>query len=144
VADDFADAAKRLRAAERQLMPEVRLGLEEAARELVADAQLSARTSLPRRGGYAQQVANSEFKVAFVQTGRGWKVVITAIGPDYRLDREGRLRHPVHARGPRQDWNWSHEAQRVKSGWFTRPMKAGRPAVRAQLAAAVSRCTRSR
>jgi hypothetical protein len=144
VPDGFAAAAQRLRDVERRLMPDVADELEVAARELVSDAKLSARTTLPRRGGYAKQVADgTDFEVRVFRTARGSVTVsITAVGPDYRLDKDGRLRHPVYARGPRTDWNWAREPQRVRPGWFTRPMREGRPRVRAQLVAAVTRTTR--
>lgn len=142
--DDFAAAAQRLRALERQVVVDAGAALEQSARELVDDAKLSARTTLPRRGGYAKQVSDAtRFDIRVLRTARGGiTVAITATGPDYRLDKDGRLRHPVYARGPRSDWNWAREAQRVRAGWFTRPMREGRARIRGQLVAVMNRSAR--
>lgn len=142
---DFSDAADRLRRMAQQIPQESAEELREIGTELVADARLSVRTTLPRRGGYADDVARgTRFDVRVTRTSTGARLTITATGPDYRLDRDGRLRHPVYARGPRNEWNWANEAQKVRPGWFTRPMREGRPRIRAGLVAAVSRTTKRR
>lgn len=144
--EQFAAVAKQLQAgAARDLRRELQGGLGTAAVELVRAAQQNARTTLPRRGGYAAQVAETtKFQVQLHDSAAGPWVQIVASGPDHRLDENGRLRHPVYARGPRSDWNWAHRDQRVRPGWFTRPMVAGAEGVRVQLVMAVTRYMRRR
>lgn len=139
--EQFAAAARQLRAGvRRDLRSELQGGLGSAAGTLVRAAQQNARETLPRRGGYAARVADTtQFRVELHDSPRGPWLRITATGPDRRLDQTGRLRHPVYARGPRDKWAWARKEQRVRPGWFTRPMRDGVPDVRVELVMAVNR-----
>lgn len=140
--DQFRAISQRLHSTERTLPTQFRGGLGKVAAGLVGDARRNALHVLPKRGGYNEVVARSHFEVVFARTARGQRVTITATGPDYRVDRQGRLRHPVYADGRRSEWAWAKQTQKVRPGWFTKPMKAGRPRIRAELVAVMSRSTR--
>lgn len=140
--EHFREIAKRLHTAERNLPGQFRSGLGRQAAALIADARRNALNTLPKSGGYNEVVARSHFHVRLSRGPRGERLTVTATGPDYRLDKQGRLRHPVYARGTRRDWSWAKAPQQVRSGWFTDPMHAGRPRLRAELVAVMSRTTR--
>lgn len=137
--DGITAAVRRLERAERELPRETRKALWDVAPRLVKDARDHAEV-LPRRGGYARQVATTtKFHVEVNRTAAGVLLRITAVGPDKRLDTQGRLRHPVYARGLRDEWNWADAAQRVTPGWFSRPMRDNQREVRVVLVAAVKK-----
>jgi hypothetical protein len=141
--DAVTGAIRDLERARRDLPRQTRKAMREVAPRLVADAKEHGGQVLPRRGGYARQVATqTRFLVEVVSTGQGVILRITAVGPDYRLDKQGRLRHPVYAHGPRSEWNWVKREQKVTPGWFSRPMKINHPTVRGVLVAAGSRAIR--
>lgn len=143
--DGVSAAIRRLERAERELPRETRTALRRIAPELVRDARRHADEVLPRRGGYAKQVADTtRFVVEVTRTAVGVALRITAIGPDRRLDTQGRLRHPVYAAGPRSEWNWAKAAQGVPPGWFSRPMREGQDDVRVVLVAAGVKAIRGR
>lgn len=143
--DGITAVVRRLERAERELPRETRKALRDVAPRLVRDARDHAEQVLPRRGGYARQVATTtRFQVEVTRTASGVMLRITAVGPDKRLDTQGRLRHPVYARGPRDEWNWADEAQRVTPGWFSRPMKQNQPHVKVVLVAGGNRAIRQR
>jgi hypothetical protein len=143
--DGITAAVRRLERAEREFPREVRKALRDVAPRLVRDAREHADQVLPRRGGYARQVARTtQFHVTVSRTTAGMVLEITATGPDKRLDTQGQLRHPVYARGPRSDWNWADATQKVTPGWFSRPMKVNSQHVRVVLVAATSRAVRGR
>lgn len=115
--------AAGLRRAERELPGETERELRAVVPRLVNRARHNAEEILPRRGGYGRQVATqTRFRVEQIRMSGGVALRLVAVGPDYRIDRQGRLRHPVYARGPRSKWNWADGTQRVPSHWFTDPM----------------------
>jgi hypothetical protein len=131
--------------ARRDLPQETAAALRRVAPELVQDAKDHAEQVLPREGGYAAEVARrTHFHVRVTRTPSGVALEVQAEGPDYRLDKQGRLRHPVYAKGPRSQWNWAREPQRVTPGWFTRPMRSNEAHVRVVLVTAGSRAIRGR
>lgn len=143
--EGVAAAIRDLDRARRELPRETRHALQKVAPRLVADAKEHAEEVLPRGGGYAHQVAaTTRFEVDLTSTGSGVTLQVTAAGPDYRLDKKGRLRHPVYAHGPRADWAWAKQDQKVTPGWFSRSMKLNHATVRAVLVAAGGRATRRR
>jgi len=116
------------RAGERELLEQLREGTSAPLRAIIPSLRASARATLPQRGGLAGVVATSRFDVRIRYGGRspGVQLVGTNAIQIRRLDR-GLLRHPVYARGPRQDWRWVR--QRVPSGWFTNPTDDARPRI---------------
>jgi hypothetical protein len=81
-------------------------------------------------------VARSKFRVKTRSAGRSPGVRVTAVGVDARVDRTGKVRHPVY--GNRRVW----VTQQVKPGWFTDPMEAGAPAVRRELLVVIATVAR--
>jgi hypothetical protein len=126
--EKLAVVARRLReTGDKGLRAEMYRGLRRASKPLIADTREYARKTLPKRGGLAERVARSKFKVSVRGAGRNPGVRITATGLDTRLDTQGRDRHPVF--GNREVW----VQQKVKPHWFEIPMRAGAPKVRREL-----------
>jgi hypothetical protein len=143
--DGVTAALRRLERAEREFPRETRKALRDVAPELIRDVKEHAEDVLPRRGGYAREVATkTRFHVTVSRTTAGTVLTITATGPDKRLDTQGRLRHPVYADGPRSEWAWARDPQQVTPGWFSRPMKVNERHVRVVLITAGSRAIRGR
>lgn len=125
----------------RQLKEEanrgLRLELDRALREAVAPLRQalpeSARQTLPRRGGLADQVAASRVGVRRIPVSRGGglRLVATNNRALRNLDR-GRLRHPVFGR---DDW----VTQPVTPGWWSKPIEDAGPQVQAAVQEAVGR-----
>lgn len=109
----------------------VGLALRQSARPLGEAAKASALATLPRRGGLAAAVAGSSITFTPTVKGDAVGVRITPTGSyDSRSIDAGRLKHPVYGHPV-----WVE--QQVKPGWFTRPMNAAEPRVRAALTAAL-------
>jgi hypothetical protein len=130
----FARLSKDLRqAGAKELRRELYRGLQRAAKPLIADAKVSAR-SLPHRGGLADRAARARFRVK-ARAGRTPSISIVAADAKGRsvdldaLDR-GTVRHPTFGHRP-----WV--AQQVRPEWFTRPMVNGSPQVRDEMLRAV-------
>jgi len=98
------------------LRPVLDEGLSAGAGVAVAEARHNAETILPRRGGYAAEIAASEIDVDPLHGADTVAVRVTARGHDPRLDARGRLRHPVY--GNERVWR----EQKVPAGWFTAAM----------------------
>lgn len=128
-ADQLADLSRALRtvgADERKgLRRELYRGIMRATKPLKKAAQDSAHANLPQRGGLAARVGKSKFRTKTTGGGQNVGVRITSSGGS-GLDR-GRLRHPVF--GNRSVW----VTQQVEPEWFTRPMRAGAPAVQREI-----------
>lgn len=108
--------------------------LSAASKPLPDKVRAHALATLPRRGGLGEWIAASEIKTSRRTSGLSAAVRITARrkkhggkGSDLVYIDRGTIRHPVHGR--RTAW----VAQRVRAGWFTDPLRASAPAVRAQL-----------
>lgn len=134
-ADKLTEVGKRLKAAgDKGLRKEFLAGMQRAGAPLKAEAQASARTHLPHRGGLAAEAAGSGFSVRTRTAGRSVGVRVVAKGRKVRalgaLDR-GRLRHPVY--GNRNVWVTQH----IAPGWFTGALTRHADVVQAQMLAAM-------
>ena len=125
----------------RQLREEANRGLrrelDKALREAVAPLRTalpeSARETLPKRGGLAGQIAASRISVRRIPAARGGGLRLTATNPRaLRLLNRGRVRHPVFGREP-----WV--TQKVRPGWWDRPIEQAGPDVQAAVKEAVGR-----
>lgn len=128
-ANELAALTRRLKAAGNGgLKRDMLRGLRQGAKPLIAAAHESALENLPRRGGLAQQVADTKFAVRTRTAGGNPGVRI--VGPSTRhlkdMDR-GRLRHPVF--GHQDRW----VTQQIKPGWWTAALSARAPEVRQAL-----------
>ena len=94
---------------------------------------------MPRR--YAGVLAGDLSVTASKSTGRNPGVSIKARGRVHRrkvVQRdEGRITHPVFARGPRPTWNWETQVEGMRPGFFTDAVEKAAPAVRDQVMAAM-------
>ncbi|HEV8569814.1 MAG TPA: hypothetical protein VGQ92_22465 [Actinoplanes sp.] len=126
-AEKFGILARALRqAADKDLQRELAAGLNRAAVPLRAEAKASALAVLPRRGGLAARVAGARLTTKR-RGGRNPRVRIEAKGmPQLRRIDRGSVRHLVYGHPP-------FVTQHVTAGWFTKPMEAGAPRVRAQM-----------
>lgn len=104
-------------------------GIERAVKPVKAAALVSARESLPRKGGLNERVAKSRLSTKRRLSGQDVSVRLVASGGDLRRLDEGRVRHPVF--GHRKVW----VTQEVQPGWFSRPAEAAAPLVRQELLA---------
>lgn len=52
---------------------------------------------------------------------------------------EGRITHPVFARGPRRSWRWEVQTAGMRPGFFTDPVERAAPQVREAILAAMAR-----
>jgi hypothetical protein len=111
------------------LRKELTAGLNRATKAPRAKAKANAAATLPRRGGLAARVAAANLSTR-VRTGGDPGVRIVAKSGRQKVDvariDEGTVRHPTFGRG-----RW--QSQSVTPGWFTKPMRASAPLVRAQL-----------
>jgi hypothetical protein len=115
---------------QRGMRPALDEALAAGAGHAVVAARRNAQAILPRRGGYAAEVAASPIVVDSLHGVASAVVRVTAKGHDPRLDTQGRLRHPVFGR---DQWR----EQRVPAGWFTTAMIRSTADVEARLLRAV-------
>lgn len=107
--------------------------MEQSMRGLQPEVQAAAERGaerLPKRGGLARQVARTRIGTK-VQTRGGSLTVRFVAHPNAVADpgaiNRGRVRHHTFGHKP-----W--EIQIVRSGWFTDPIRALAPRIRAKLA----------
>lgn len=136
-AGQLAAVGRRLKAAGRgDLTAAMYRGMRRQAEPAVRAVRDSAKTTLPRRGGYAELVASHHVYVRIRTGPRRVGMVVVAAGVDPRLDRQGRLRHPLF--GDTDRWY----EQKVRRGWFSRPMRKLAPQVRRAVFGEVDRLMR--
>jgi hypothetical protein len=131
---DLAALAARLKlAGAGGLRLQLLRGLKTGAAPLVDKARESAAANLPKSGGLAARVANSPIKVAVRTSASNAGVRITASEHDTRPTNAGYVRHPVFGHMDR------FVSQEIPSatGWFTKPMESGGPAVTVELLAVI-------
>lgn len=127
-----------------QLRRELLRGIRTTVRPLIPQIEASALATLPRRGGLAQLIADSQFTVRTRLSGTT-SVRLTARNPHEiaAMDR-GRLRHPVFLRAegesPRKRQPWVN--QRIPAEWFSRPTEDSAPRIRTAVVAVVDETAR--
>jgi hypothetical protein len=133
-AEQLAALSRRLKAAgEKGLQRELSRGIAKAMQPVKRALPASARDRLPKRGGFAEQVARSKLRTIRRNSGRAVGLRLQASNPEnIRRADKGQVRHPTFGHGP-----WV--TQQVKPGWFTEPTQAAAPAVRAEVEAAQAR-----
>ena len=134
--EQLTDLGRRLKIADKHLAKELRSGLTRAARPLIVAVRAEIPPVMPK--GYEQVLSRSLKIRTQVRTGRNAAVRITAVAKGRGQNRHIRaldrriLRHPLF--GDR-DWWYT---QRVRPGFWSRPMHAGVPAVRRELVKVMS------
>lgn len=129
--EPFEQLAKRLKAAAD---PDVLLrGMDDSLKGLLPEVQAAAERGaerLPKRGGLSKQVARTRIGVKILTRGGGLAAKFVAhpnaVTDPGAIDR-GRVRHLTFGHKP-----W--EIQLVAKGWFTQPVRALAPRIRAKLA----------
>jgi hypothetical protein len=130
-ADKLGKLAKALKqAGDKDLQKELYAGLNRATKPLRSDAKRSADENLPRRGGLNKRVARARMSTRR-RGGKnpGIKIVAKGMPQLGRIDRLGKVKHPVHGHRDR----WVDQKIPEAQGWFTDPMQAGAPPVRKEL-----------
>lgn len=134
----LAELGARLKRLERgDLRRELLKSIRTASEPLKEAARQSALENLPQAGGLGQRVAETPIVSRTSLSGSSARVRL--ISGNRRRLREldrGRLRHPVF--GNRDNW----VTQQVQPGWWTQPMEAGSPHVRAAIVRAVDDISR--
>lgn len=136
-AAQLAALGKRLKAASRgDLRRKLLRNIREAAKPLATEAQKSALATLPHRGGLAAEVASSPVVVRTSLSSAYARVRLRDASP-HRTARfdAGVVRHPTFGHDP-------YTNQQIPPGWWTRPMEAGAPHVRAAVVRAVNEVAR--
>ena len=121
-ADDLERVARRLKEAgnkglRRALLKRIR----EVNKDTITAIRANALATLPRRGGYADIIADSKIGTRTKMSGNSVGVSLQGRnGFDLRSLNRGRLRHPTYGHGP-----WVSQA--VEPGFFTDPIEADLP-----------------
>jgi hypothetical protein len=118
-----------------EMLRKVERAIKDAVQPLPDASRRRALTRLPRRGGLAARVASADLTVVpYVHGDRVGAVIMSRAGvsrlKDLNAINRGRVMHPSFGHRP-----WI--LQMVQPGWFTEPIKAGLPEVRAAVKAAV-------
>lgn len=124
---DFTALARRLRKASRELRSDLYRGINRATKPLKEAVRESARKRLPKRGKLNKRVASTKIVTKRRMTGRQAGVsIVGASGYDIGSINLGHVRHLTYGHKP-----WSDQA--VKPGFWTDPLVAGAPEVRAEI-----------
>ena len=129
--EQLTDLGRRLSAVDKHLAKELRSGLARAAKPLIVAVRAEIPPVMPK--GYEQPLSRSLKIRTQVRTGRNAAVRITAVARGRGQNRhiraldKGILRHPLF--GDREWWY----SQPIRPGFWTRPMRAGAPAVRREM-----------
>jgi hypothetical protein len=108
---------------DKGLQKELTQAIGKAMKPVKAAIRESARDTLPERGGLGERVARS--RISQRRNKNGLRLV--ASGGRRDLLDKGSLRHPVF--GNPDKW----VDQRVKPGWWSRPVKAAEDDVRREI-----------
>lgn len=115
-------------AADSGLRDEIGKTLFNTAPGVIDVIRMSARRTLPRRGGLAALIADSTFTTTPRSSPTSVSVRITASSSvELKLIDDGTVRHPLF--GDRRYWY----TQTVTPGWFTRPTERIGPKVSADI-----------
>jgi hypothetical protein len=130
-AQELAELGKRLRGADKQYRKELRIGLNRATKPLKEQVKSELPTFLP--AGYAKVMRKALKPKTVIRTGglAAVRIVASAKGRhknrDVRALDKGTLRHPLW--GNREFWY----AQKIRSGFWSEPMRDGKARVRAEV-----------
>lgn len=135
-AEDFSRLARRLRdAGETGLRRELRQAISDSVKPF-ADGISAPGYLKPYMPGRYADVLAGDMRVTASQraSAAAYGVSVTVRGRLHRrhvqaLNR-GLLRHPVFARGPRQDWAWRDQADGMRPGFFDDATRAAGPEIR--------------
>ena len=130
--DAFSGLANRLNAAAAELATEVDAAVARAVESLPSELRASAQSTLPRRGGLAESVANSTIAVSHHNSAGIVDVTVTASSP-YDIDEmdHGIVHHPLF--GDKNHWY----TESVNPGWWSRPVGVAQRRVEPEIAHAL-------
>lgn len=135
-ATDAQKAAERLRKMETTMRLAYMAALVESTKPIIAAARTNAVSTLPSKGGLGRTIATSHFTIKRLSGRRGGGgVLITSADHDARIDKAGRVRHPVYGRKV-------YAQQKVKPGWFTRAARRTEREVTRRMEAASKKIAR--
>lgn len=123
---------------DRKLKLEFGKALTAAAEPLRVKLPVSARHTLPSRGGLAEWVASAKIRISRMQTGR----VRVSARQRYQIqtmDSPGIVRHPVFKRKGEEGRRTVWQSQKITPGWFSRPAEETRPVAEANMLRAAER-----
>lgn len=130
-AEKLAALAKRLKAAEPAMRKEFYRAISKAVHPMRDAVRSTAASELPRRGGLAKRVAKSKIATKRRMSGANVGVRLSATSDyDIRSINRGRVRRLVYGHKP-----WVN--QRVKPGFWSRPIAEHAPEARRQIIRAV-------
>lgn len=113
-----------------ELRKQMLAGLRREGKPLIDAVKASVGDYLPTGGGAADAVRSSSFGVRTRTSGPRASVRIVGVGRrvnDLRRINAGTLRHPVF--GNREAW----VSQRIRPGFFDRPMESRKPLVQSRM-----------
>ena len=136
-ADNLLALSKKLKAAgQTELRKELHKAMRNVAKPLVPKIREAARKQLPTAGGLNDRIAKKPYR-AQVRTGaKTAGVRITGTKVDPRINREGRVWHPVFGReGKAANGGRNSVVQKVPSaeGYFDETLRDEGPEVREEL-----------
>jgi hypothetical protein len=137
-AEQLARLSKQLKdAAAKDLQKELNQAINRALKPVKADIRASAATTLPKRGGFAKQVARSRITTRKRTSAKaaGIRLVASNTISLYHPDK-GEIRHRKGG-----DIN-AGKVQRINPGWFTKPAEAANPKVQAEIVQAMDTIAR--
>src|SRR5215217_4820608 len=124
--------ARQLANASRTLLSELSDTAEDSLKPLKPAIRRSAMDTLPTRGGVDRKIAASDIRIV---KKRNLVRLETRNAYALRTLDEGTLRHPVF--GNRRKW----VTQRVRRGWWTRPVTAASPRIVREIQREMQRIT---
>lgn len=129
----FRAAAEALKEADKAARREVYAAFRKAARPLGVSVIRGGASEMPKRGGFAEQIARAKMTQSNAASGRNPGVSLSfKTKPSHNLKAldAGILRHKTFGHEP-----WKE--QKVPEGAFTRPFEAGADPVRREILAAL-------
>lgn len=123
-----------IEAGEVKVKRDMLAAIREEGKSALSDVPDSARSTLPRSGGLAEEVAHQTYTVRTSLAGPIGSVKLVGKGmKELRDINQGRLRHPVF--NNRERW----VGQTVPTGFFSDPIEAKAPEVREAILLAIER-----
>jgi hypothetical protein len=133
-ADQLIRLSRKLKAVgDTGLRRETRRALSDAVKPVKAAIRQHELAAFPKHGGLNRVMARSRITTQISGSGRNPGIRIATRTHNPRIDRSGRLTHPVFGHRDRV------VVQQVAPGYFTGPANRAAPATRFQLIAAMKR-----
>lgn len=127
--EEFAQVARRLRGAPKELRSELYRGINRAVKPVKAAIQSSAAAKLPKRGGLAGIIAQSKVTARRRTSGGGAGIKLVTTSPHaIAAMNKGRIRHPVFGMDV-----WVDQFDSDSAGWWSEPVEENAPSVRKEI-----------